>query len=53
MEKKKIIMESGGKSEEISKDKLEEMKKSPDFQVKTVKENEDETRVNVKQRLYD
>ena len=53
MSDKKIIMESGGKEKEISKEKLEEMQNNPDYQVKDVKENNKEKRVNVKQRLYD
>ncbi len=53
MEDKKIIVEQNGSSKEISKEKLEEIQKSPEFLVTPVSENEKEKKVNVKTRLYD
>jgi len=50
---KKILVEKEGKTEEISKEKLEETMKSPDFKVEEVSSTETEQVVKIKQRLLD
>jgi hypothetical protein len=53
MADKKIIMEHNGETKEISSEKLNEMKSNPDHQVEVTKEDQSETRVKVKDRIYD
>ena len=49
---KKIIQESNGKLEEISQEKLNELKSNPQYQVK-VEETKTVTKATVQTLLYD
>ena len=53
MEDKKYIVEQNGKETEVSKDKIDEMKSSPDYQVEQKETSESEEKYKVKERLYD
>jgi hypothetical protein len=53
MEQKKILIEKNGKSEEISKDKLDTLENNPDYLVKLNEETTSEKKYTVLQRLHD
>lgn len=53
MDDKKIIMEQNGETKEITKEKLDELSNSPDYQVTEESENDSEKKVRVKERLLD
>jgi Uma2 family endonuclease len=49
----KIIVEKDQSTEEISKEKLEEMQRSPDFMVEVLSSTDSEKHVKIKERLLD